>query len=204
MNAVPQEEVVSRLGKALPALTSCIARAWARYGEYPAELRMAHSSRSRASLIHDHAIDFARQHFDVHPGSQCQEIRKLFLVYFDAGIVVRFKKLDEKFRVSNIHTQQCMKFMDQLPLPSFGETINLHVGYRLNRLQTDLEGIYLACPNGPTTNAWVMHIGNTASGDDALSLVPHLPIPPAPPATAKKVVKFAPRKQDRGNGKASQ
>lgn len=203
MNLVSQKEVVDRLGKALPALASCISQAWEIYGRYPAELRVDHTSRSRASLIHDHATSLARQHFDVRAGSHCQEIRKLFLVYFDSGIIVRIKKLDENFRTSNIRTQQCLNFMDQLALPTLGDTVNLHVGYRLNALQTDLEGIYLACPSGANGNAWVMSLG-AAAGEDEIPTVPRLPQSPTPPTSGNKVVKFVPRKQDRGHGKASQ
>ncbi|WBM40016.1 hypothetical protein [Alcaligenes faecalis] len=200
MNIIPQDVVTERLGKALPKLATCLSKAWDKYGEYPESLRVDHSSRSRASLIHDHATMLARQEFDVYPGSHCEEIRKLFLVYFDCGIVVRFKKLNENFHASNIRTQQCLNFTGQLSLPLLGDTVNLHVGYRLNTLQTDLEGIYLACPNGPSSNAWVMTLGGAAEDDQIPSIIPVTPQSPEP---GHKVVTFAPRKQDREHGKAS-
>lgn len=161
MDAISQELAEKRLNRDLPLIFKCINDAWEKYMQaYPANLRIAHSARSRASLIHDHIVEMARKYLEPRIGVACHEINKLFLVSFDSGIVIRFKKLDDSYRSSNIRTQQSLGFMEQsqLPLPEIDTAINLQAGYRLNALETQLQGIYLTHPTGEQANAWVMEL----------------------------------------------
>ncbi|MDL2284499.1 hypothetical protein LJC19_05085 [Oxalobacter sp. OttesenSCG-928-P03] len=159
MKNTPQHVVIQKIAEDLPVIYSCIKDGWAIYQkEYPEHLKIAHTSRSRASLVHDHIASLARQRLEPRFGVHCHEIQKLFLVSFNSGVVIRFKKLDDNFRSSNIRTQQSLGFMEQETLPEIGKAINLQAGYRLNELETDIEGIYLTLPIGESGNAWIFEL----------------------------------------------
>lgn len=195
MHNASQDQIIEAIQSELPLLYDCIRKAWATYQQgYPEALKQHHTTRSRASLVHDHAVAFAREAFESRVGTYCQEVNKLFLVCFANGIVVRFKKLDEKLRASNIATQQCMDFMTQVPLPFIDDAVNLHVGYRLNRLQTDIEGVYITQPAGPRSNTWFLPL---EFGTPDTSHLVERDERPAPEAERK--VKFSPRRKDQGN-----
>jgi hypothetical protein len=159
MSYLAQDQAEALLKDELPLLYQCIRQAWEKYvNGYPAALKAEHSPRSRASLVHDHIVMAARRMLESRMGVCCHEINKLFIVSFNSGIAIRFKKLDDSFRSSNIRTQQSLDFMGQQHLPEIEAAVNLQAGYRLNALETDLEGIYLTCPSGEDTNAWVLEL----------------------------------------------
>jgi hypothetical protein len=108
----------------------------------------------------------------------------MFVVAFQAGAAVRFKKLDDGFLASGIGTGQALDFMSQEDLPGMPECVYLQAGYRLNLLETDLEGIYLTCPRGRTANYW-WHQLDAESGvafDD--NIFPFAPTEPSGPTGA--------------------
>lgn len=195
MHDASQEQVVGILKNELPLLAGCLYKAWDTYNNYPKELKVHHTPRSRASLIHDHAVAYAMECFESRIGSSCHMINKLFIVAFSHGIAVRFKKLDECLRASNIATQQSIDFMSQVPLPAIDIPINLHVGYKLNQLETDIEGIYITQPTSAYSNAWFFELEYDRSA--AISATVSSITTPSP--SGSRVVKFIPRRKDQGN-----
>lgn len=195
MHNANQDQIIEAIRSELPLLYGCIRKAWETYQKsYPEALKQHHTARSRASLVHDHAVAYAREIFEARVGTSCQEINKLFLICFANGIVIRFKKLDEKLRASNVATQQCMDFMTQVPLPFVDDAVNLHVGYRLNRLQTDIEGVYITRPAGPRSNTWFLPLEFGTVDNAHLAERDERPTP-----DTERKVKFSPRRKDQGN-----
>lgn len=159
MKKTHQNDALSSIAEELPIIFSCILDAWQIYQmKYPEDLKIAHSATSRASIVHDHIVSLARQRFEPRFGVQCLVIGRLFIVSFNSGVVVRFKKFDKNFRAHNIRTRQSSGFMTQAPLPEIGEVINLQAGYRLDDLETDIEGIYLTLPISESGNEWVFEL----------------------------------------------
>jgi len=189
MSTTP-DHVKSLLRDDLPLIFKCVRSAWGTYMSYPVSLRQAHTSRSRASLVHDHFVDFARQMFEPRVGVHCHEINKLFIISFNSGIAIRFKKLDECYRSSNIATQQSMDFLAQQNLPGVEAAVNLQAGYQLNTLETDLKGVYLTQPES-NANAWVIELSAAEYGIDTIH-----PIQKDEPAQKSNVVKFTKKRAD--------
>jgi hypothetical protein len=197
MSFMAQEQVEQILKNELPLIRQCIRMGWDRYmKDYPIALRTEHSSRSRASLVHDHIVMFARQILEPRQGICCHEINKLFIVSFDCGIAIRFKKLDECFRASNIRTQQSMDFMEQEDLPEIQAAVKLQAGYRLNMLETDLEGIYVTCPASRQANSWVLELAEEQYG---INNVSHIRGVEAASAKKPKGVRFTKRGGENAN-----
>ena len=190
MTAMTPENVKDLLGDDLSLIYRCVKSAWTTYTSYPLSFRQAHTARSRASLVHDHFVDFARQTFEPRVGVHCHEINKLFIISFNSGVAVRFKKLDGCYRSSNIATQQSMDFLAQQNLPGVEAAVNLQAGYQLNALETDLKGVYLTQPES-NANAWVIELSAAEHDTDTIH-----PIQKEAPAQKSNVVKFTKKRAD--------
>jgi len=160
MKPIEKAAALDALGEDLELIHNAVRNGWQDYLDVftPAQ-RMKLSSRSRASVVNDLIVDRARMAFDGHLRAECLDINKMFVVAFQGGIAVRFKKLDEGFVASGIPTGQAMEFVRQGALPGIGDGIHLHAGYRLDEFETELEGIYLTCPRGRSANYWWHELG---------------------------------------------
>ncbi|MGH7871081.1 MAG: hypothetical protein ACREQO_02555 [Candidatus Binatia bacterium] len=122
--------------------------AFKSYNSLPPEFLVDASKGARAHAIHDLSVKNAAREVESVTGIRVTEHDGLFLFTIREKVTVRFKKLDERFRSSNIETQQVFDFQHQYNLPEIPKTMHLEVGYRLNYLETEIEGIYLVWPNG--------------------------------------------------------
>ena len=82
-------------------------------------------------------------------------------------------------------------------LPGIKSMTNLQAGYRLNRLQTGLEGVYVACPQG-SYNHWITEL-QIESGLTGASVVEFPSTPPKIPTTTF-VLKIVGKDADAGEG----
>ena len=179
-------------------LSRVITTAWEDYQAYPFDVQAAHTPRTRASAVHDHMVSRAREAFGSVLHAQCTEYGGLFMVLLYGRIAMRFKKLDDDFRSSNIPTQQSLDFVRQeSDLPGIKSMTNLQAGYRLNRLQTDLEGVYVACPRG-SYNHWITEL-SIEPGSAGASVVEFPGVPPKTPTTTF-VLKGPTKDADAGEG----
>lgn len=179
-------------------LSRVITEAWGDYQAYPFDVQAAHTPRTRASAVHDHMVLRAREAFRSVPHAQCMDYGTLFMVLLYGRIAMRFKKLDDEFRSSNIPTQQSLDFVRQeSDLPGIKSMTNLQAGYRLNRLQTGLEGVYVACPRG-SDNHWITELP-IESGLAGSSVVDFRRTPPKSPPTTF-VLKTPANETDAGEG----
>jgi hypothetical protein len=148
MKILSQRNAAIRLGAYLPLIRSAFHRAWSEFQGLPPEQRTKLCARSRASIVHDFVVHAIRSSFDTINDVELVEINKLFMMVVGCDLALRFKKLDEGMRASNIPTQQSLDFSNQDDLPGIESITHLDAGYRLNALQTIIEGVYICCPNG--------------------------------------------------------
>lgn len=174
-----KQEVAAQLSADLPKIGSCIRGAWESYqSQYSPALRARHSSLSRAALVHDEMVLQAEKAFEGRPGVICRKVQRMFVVSFSANLVVRFKKFDDNFGVSNVPTKQSLSFINQqFDLPGVDQATTLHAGYRLNKLETALEGCYVVCPRG-YGHEWILNLEDLEAGDNNVLRFPKQPMPP--------------------------
>ena len=122
-------------------------RSWL-LGRYAIEKRIIHSSRSRASLVHDHMVDRAIKYAAKESGVQIIEKSGLYLFVFDGKIAVRFKKFDEELKTRNQPSGQVEQFKAQMQLPGVQAAHNLESGYILSADAQSLAAVHLVCPSG--------------------------------------------------------
>lgn len=188
-----KSEVTQLLSSDLQTIRSCIRGAWDSYQQlYSPALRARHTPLSRATLVHDEMVQQAEKEFDGRTGVVMQRIQRMFVVSFGPHLVIRFKKFDDTFRVSNIPTEQSMSFINQqLELPGVERATKLHAGYRLNSLETALEGVYLVCPRGHG-HEWILDLDDLDAAADNVVTFPTKP--GTPPAGFK--LKLVPKEKE--------
>jgi hypothetical protein len=147
--AISQEEAKRILEPHLAKLRDCVEKAWAEYqGAHYADVRHHHTTRSRASLIHDHIVAYARQYFQGDPHVRIFTKRGRTMANISDKLLVRFKKLDARKRSRGVPTEQFVLFGAQIDFDGIPSSLtHLEVGYVLDGLQTELAGVYITCPN---------------------------------------------------------
>jgi hypothetical protein len=160
-------------------LGKCIKGAWKDYLGYPDHLRLQHTPRSRASLVHDHIVMRVRNAFDDFDDVRLHDINKLFVLVLPGEVVIRFKKLNDNLRSSGIPTQQRLEFAAQGDLPGIESVTHLEAGYTLNEFETAIDGVHVVCPYNDSV-LWAHEI---FVEDDDQAKVVALPAGPTSPAS---------------------
>lgn len=133
---------------------SCIAESYQDSQEHEYNAHELHS-RTKASIIHDRIVARVKEKTqDIPNVVEFKQKRSGFLLRIigdTLDMYVRFKKLNQQLRTSNIPTQRALAFakQGQLTLEELVKpTLNLNAGYVPNRFGTELNGIFITCPNG--------------------------------------------------------
>lgn len=156
------------IGDYFPALRNLAAEAVSTYrSKYPSEIRLQHSKRTRASCVHDHFVAEAARFAEVTQGVSLVLTQKLWVLYFEKGYAVCFKKLDDDALPHGHLTGQVLKFRNQLPMDCAPEAIHLYLGYQLNDLG-ELHKIVLTCPSGNQANRWAEELSDDGIGSSVI------------------------------------
>lgn len=177
-----REEAIEILGPYLQTLRSCVRAAGDYYMQrIPAEDRLWVSARSRACLIYDAMLHLTRTEFAAMPKVSLTMRRGQLRIIIEGRFHMKLKKLNgERLRPSNIQTQPVYEFMHQIQFdfPDAPPALtNIVVGYRLNKTQSAIDGVFIICPNGDV-NAWNIDVDDEvlkralSSKPDNVSLIP--------------------------------
>lgn len=148
------------IGKHYPALRAVIEsgwEAWEELGKRTPDLRSPLGGSVRARYIYDHIARRAETEFGGVKDVSLRKQRGYLVINFDSKLIVRFKKLDSRYRSRNPRTPTADKYFSQSRhcLPGMeDDATRLSAGYVLNRHGTALIDIGIACPNGPGDPFW--------------------------------------------------
>ena len=151
---LPIESDVKRiLSRIIPMLLTIGRGAWQDWLT-SSEAGRTRFSRTRAAVIWERMIDRAITAFDSIPG--IRHIEKFQTVSFiiDNYVLFRFKKANSKYLSHNIQTKLALAFHDpnaRLPYFEDMDFIRVEVVYVLNKLETELQGIYVVARQGRKT-----------------------------------------------------
>ena len=181
-----QLQVVRMMTAFFPRLRRCIEGGWEEYRMYEPELRRRHSRRTRAAIVHDHIVGCIQRVFADVPGVIIHPYtsRRPFMIEFLGCLTVRFKKLDGKHRSSNIMTGLQRRLLSQLELPRMGNTMHIVAGYELDKLQQQVDNVFLVCPSPNTRNSplWEIPLNNPLHNAEVMPLFSHVATPQPDPA----------------------
>jgi hypothetical protein len=177
-------------------LQQVITLSWNDYHDdklYSQAMRLRHTPRTRANIVWDHMVFYAKQLLADVNGIRFYEEEELFLVYYKETVALRFKKFNDDKHSCNIQTEQTKIFFGQEDLPYMPAKISrLVVGYQLNLMQNDIKSILVTCPIGQKRNAWEWGLSDEATSEqvDILPIRPQKPPvqPHVQPGTPKRVV----------------
>lgn len=156
----PKEEILSIIAPYLEKIHECIVLAWKDYNKECESIRHKISPRTRAGIVHDNMKYHAKRIFDGVRNVSYIERRGLFLLIFHSRVCIRFKKLDGRMMSSSIPTQQTLFYLNQLEIPEIPEIEEKMIaGYKLDRLQSDIEGIHVTYPRGTRNIPWHLELG---------------------------------------------
>lgn len=177
------EAIQQALEPYMGALWACAAGGVFDYLSLDPQHRAIDSARTRANRIYDFMLHRARREFAGVPQVRFIERRGLVSLLIEDRFNIRFKKLNKRYLPSNYPTQQAIQMLHQveLDLPDLPPVIKLIVGYRLNDLQTNLQGVYLVCPAGLHQNKWVAPLARPVGYNNVV------PFPSVAAAPAKEV-----------------
>lgn len=173
---IRESDVRNDIGKHFPALYALAVEAVSTYrNKYSKALHREHSKRSRASCVHDHFVAGAARFAEDTDGVRLVESMHLWVLYFDAGYSIRFKKLDDdKLPSTGQLTQQVIKYRNQQPLDGIPDSKHLDLGYQLNEAG-ELHKVYLVCPSGIKANQWDQELEDDGAASVVVNLFDTMP-----------------------------
>ena len=139
--------------------------------EFP-NVRYQLGKRSDASIIHDLMILLAGERLDHLTEFAPRYSQGLHYYYVSNGqlsATIRFKKLNDRRRSSNIPTYQSLEFnhQDFQPiLPDMPPIAKLTLGYTFNNARTSAEAVFLTMPHGDR-NIWTWRLDGRSSEEIA-------------------------------------
>jgi hypothetical protein len=193
--SISKEKVLAILDLYMPRMADCIMAGWNDYATIYAPQHHIHTPRTRASIIRDHIVAHVRETFDNVRNVVIIDKRSgLFCLEVKGLVVVRFKKLNEQMRTSNIPTQQALAFEQQMSLPDIPhDAAHINAGYSPDKLWTNLKGIFIAAPNGKKID-WFVEIGDNGKAMPVVELF----VQPTPsPASSSSRVRPRAKKSDK-------
>lgn len=148
MSLISEQEAVNNLYPHISAIREIVVGGWNDYIEkYPEEVRVLHCPTTRAGIVHDHQIHRASIYAQKASGVTLCDLTRLKMLIIDGKFAIRFKKLDNDLRSANLKTKQIREFRSQEQLCGLPQTHNLEAGYLLSELETEIQNVFLVCPN---------------------------------------------------------
>jgi hypothetical protein len=144
-----EDEAREILAPYIDEIEDAVREGWLDFGrEYVATAYLL-TTRSRATIVHDHVIGRLQRLVDRRSGLRLTKIRGMDVLIVADRLMVRFKKLDPALRASNIPTAQALQFDRQQQLPGMPPALaNLTAGYQLDRTNSAFTGIFVVCRDG--------------------------------------------------------
>lgn len=144
-----------------PQLLSVVHSAWKDWKSCP-DMSFA---RTRANVVWDCMIKHARITFEDTPGVHFLDQHNSCYLYFEPGLIVRFKKADENNRSKNFPTNLALDFNDpQITLPAVPAATRVEVIYKLNREESGIASVCVVQRNHSNI-AWVYTIEQAAGAE---------------------------------------
>lgn len=113
--------------------------------EYPANFK----NRTKGSFIADRLKVHLTKEFGADSNIRFVEIRGALGIVVAEKLVIRFNKMDEKFRVSiNKKTKSSNKYLNQLPIEGIEDLTYVWGGFNPDKIWSKILGYYLTCSNG--------------------------------------------------------
>ena len=181
MELVTEDEARAIFAGIENRLVECHARAFRQWRVFATQLPTA-STRGRRTILNELIIEEVRREFGSDQTAKIQDTADGRTVLHYGGLAIRFKHLDRQFRAATFPTPTATLVESPVLIAGLpGRRVT--VGYRLDRLETEIAGVYAAFYVKRRTPAWHYEFGKPAA---QMTLLP--PVNPAtPPAQPSRI-----------------
>lgn len=175
MDFATEDGTRKALGPIEQMLTACVRRAFSRWQEEFAPRLPTVTRRGRRNIFFELIIQEVRETFSGFPGAEIVDTHDNRTLLLYGGYVIRFKRLDAKYRTSNYPTALAVLADTPATLPALPDGRRVTIGYVLDEFETELEGVFAVCFVRRRRPAWQYELGRPDAQD-------RLPLPTAPAA----------------------
>ena len=123
------------------------------YKTYDLERGVIHDKTVKSNLVRSYVLHRVKQLVANNPSLRLIEQKRMFAVLVSDKVVIRFKKLNDIFRSSNIPTKQIKEFRSRILSFQGVTALPIDAGWRVNDFYTEIEDVHFVCPNG-VGNLW--------------------------------------------------
>ncbi len=123
------------------------------YKTHDSERAIIHDKTVKSNLVRSYVLYRVKHLVANNPSLRLIEQKRMFAVLVSDKIIVRFKKLNEIFRSSNIPTKQIKDFRSRVITFQGVRALPIDAGWRVNDFYSEIEDVHFVCPNG-VGNLW--------------------------------------------------
>lgn len=164
---------------------TCIGAAWRKWKDVDAFSRHVLDARARANVMYRFICEEVELHFAHVRGVNVMTVEGMLVLNVGGEAAIRFKKIGDDYRSSNIKTRHQELYSLQVELPNLPPmAARLTVGYQLEELQTEIKDIQVTHPKGDDL-LWHYTLLEPAQSDTLP--FPEIPLQPVQPTTPPRV-----------------
>jgi hypothetical protein len=183
MVAVSMDEAKMELRLIEDRLEECVKEAWKEFRGVQAALYPEMRVRVRRNLLQGLVVKQIERAFAGVPGFHIIDSKcgRVLLVVADR-VVLQFRHIRDGFKTANINTKTAREFDEQRYIDGFPPLPRITIGYRLDKLETAVSGVYVIFNVGKRTE-WHYPLNDAGSGS-AVEVLQLFPNDPAHPETS--------------------
>src|SRR5574341_1551067 len=150
MAPISKEQAQQRIGPHHDRIAEAVYSAWDKLVQDVLPLFPGSTVRFRRNAMYELMIQKGRPLFEDIKGLRLVETKtgRILLIVKDSTgpLILRFKKVNDKFETSNYPTQESLDFDNQTPdLPGIPSGTRITVGYVMNEQETELRSVHIIC-----------------------------------------------------------
>lgn len=123
------------------------------YKHNDSERAVIHDNTVKSNLVRSYVLNRVKQLVVNNPSLKLIEQKRMFAILVSDKVIVRFKKLNDIFRSSNIPTKQIKEFRSRVLTFQGVSALPIDAGWRVNDFYSEIEDVHFVCPNG-IGNLW--------------------------------------------------
>lgn len=152
MTPISKEQAQEQIGPYHDLIAETVYLAWDKLVEEVLPLFPGCTLRFKRNAMYDLMIQKGRPLFEDVRGLKLIETKngRILLIIRNPinPLILRFKKVNNKFATSNYPTQGSLKYDNQTYLPGIPEGARITVGHVMNEEETELRSVHIICSKG--------------------------------------------------------
>jgi len=185
MTPISKVQAQQQIGPYHDRIAEAVYSAWDKLVQEVLALFPGATVRFKRNAMYELMIQKARPLFEDVDGLKLIETKRgrILLIVKSAAnpLILRFKKVNNKFETSNYPTQESLAYDNQMPyLPGIPPGARITVGYVMNEQETELRSVHIICSKGNIVY-WDYPLSREGATVEVVPATPFLPALPSPP-----------------------